>query len=213
MSPNQFLNLIGASIFSVLLFMVPCLSWAESVEEAVVKFSNGAAQQYSTVGQPKAKEARFSIKFPQSWKAKDGAHSNVVQNFISDEGLGMEIAMILTKAIPDEVGDMGSVIKSTLTPAALSNDVPDGVHVIKAQTTEVENVPAGLLETTTIRERVGVRLNIHQQELVFFQGRTMVSVLFQVMGTNAEEVSQRFEKFRPLFFLMMNSIILDEKWK
>jgi hypothetical protein len=63
-------------------------------------------------------------------------------------------------------------------------------------------------------ERLGVEVDIQMLMLVFFQGRTMVCTQFHIAALSpAADLPRRFEEFRPLFNMMMNSIVFDDKWK
>jgi hypothetical protein len=193
-----------------LLFFVVSHALCASPQETVREFQEGKFYKFSVLGHAKAKGTNFSIKYPQSWMAKEGERPNVVQNFVSDNGKGLEMAMILTKTIPPEEPFSQADILST---QGLASFMPQGGKLLRTSSTKIEGEPAGLFEYTHRQQRAGMEIEMHYMGLAFFQGRTLVTVMCSVYGSSAGEASRRFELFRPLFSIMMNSIIFDGKWK
>lgn len=196
------------------LSAVHCIA-GQTPASAVVEFTEGKTAKFSSKGHVKSKGAVFTMQYPQSWSAQEGERPNIVQKFVSESGRGLEMALIITKTIPPDVPLTKESIKDTLSQGSLKNLVPEGSAFIRAVTTKIEGESAGLLEYSSRQQRVGVEIATRVLALIFFQGRTMVQVQFQVGGlsSNATEVSKRAALFRPLFQLMMNSIVFEDKWK
>lgn len=196
-----------------LLFFVVSHALCATPQETVREFQEGKVIKFSVLGHAKAKGANFSIKYPQSWMAKEGERPNVVQNFVSDNGKGFEMTMILTKAIPPDEPLSEADILNYFSSQGLADFVPQGGKFLRASSTKIEAEPAGLFEYTQRQQRAGMEIEMHIMGLAFFQGRTLVTVMCGVYGSSAGEASRRFELFRPLFSIMLNSIIFDGKWK
>ncbi len=190
-------------------------AYAQSLSEDAAAFQEGKAPKFSTKGHPKSKGAVFTIKYPPSWKALEGERPNVVQKFVSEYGKGLEMAMILTKSIPSNVRFTQADVRAMVSPEGLKDLLPDGAKLLKVKTTKIEGETAGLIEFSTRMERAGAEVDFQTLMLVFFQGRTMVSLQFQIgaLPSDPGALPSRFEKFRPLFNLMMNNIVFDDKWK
>jgi len=188
---------------------------AQSLSEDAVAFQNGTAPKFSTKGHPKSKGAVFTIKYPPSWKAKEGERPNIVQMFVSESGRGLETAGIVTKLIPPNERLTKADVQATLSPEGLKEFLPSGAKLLRSKSTKIEGEPAGLIEFSRRMERAGAEVDFQILMLVFFQGRTMVSLMFQTgaMSSDSAGLSRRFEKFRPIFNLMMNNIVFDDKWK
>jgi hypothetical protein len=188
---------------------------AQSLSEDAAAFQNGTAPKFSTKGHSKSKGAVFTIKYPPSWKAKEGERPNIVQMFVSESGRGFETAGIVTKLIPPNERLTKADIQATFSPEGLKEFLPSGTKLIRVKTTKIEGEPAGLIEYSARMERAGAEVDSQTLMLVFFQGRTMVSLMFQTSALSSDSagLSRRFEKFRPIFNLMMNNIVFDDKWK
>ena len=201
-------------------FIVKSLDTASNVDplpfsDDASAFQSGAAPKFSTKGHPKSKGAAFTIKYPPSWAAKEGERPNIVQKFVSESGRGLEMAMILTKSIPPDEQFSQADVESALSPEGLKDYLPSDARLLSVKTTKVEGEPAGLIEFSRRMERAGAELDTQILMMVFFQERTMVSIQFQIgaLPSHSADLPRRFEKLRPLFNMMMNSIVFDDKWK
>src|SRR6266511_5089905 len=154
--------------------------YAQSLSEEATAFQNGTAPKFSTKGHPKSKGAAFTIRYPPSWKAEEGERPNVVQKFVSESGRGLEMAMILTKSIPPNERFTQADVQAALSPEGLKEFLPSGAKLLGVKTTKIEGEPAGLIEFSRRMERAGAEVDFQTLMLVFFQGRTMVSLQFQM---------------------------------
>lgn len=179
------------------------------------EFIDGGVTKFSTKGHSKSKGAFFSIKYPQSWSAKEGERPNIVQKFVSESGKGLEMVMILTKSFPANIPVSKADIEDLLSQDGLKEWVPRGATLIRTKSTKIEGEPAGIVEYSQLAERAGIEFFTQAFTLVFVQGRTIVGVQMQIGGlsANAAEVAKRADAFRILFHLMMNSIVFEDKWK
>ena len=180
------------------------------------EFLDGHRATFSTKGHPKAKGVVFTIAYPNSWAAAEGEHPDIVQKFVSEQGHGLEMAVIITKqiALPADAVWTDSDLRELFNIDALHGMLPSGAIYVGAQSTEIEGSPAGILEYTLRAERAGMVGLIHAWTLNFVYDKTMVQIQFAVTGLgNSEAVTSRqMTMFKPLFVLMANSIVFPEKW-
>lgn len=108
-----------------------------------------------------------------------------MQKFVSDGGRGLESAMIITKELPLPAGVVleKEDMRDLFTLSELRGMVPDGAVFIGAKSTEIEGVPAGILEYVMRRERAGVVIQVHTWTLNFISGKVLVQVQFAVGGS------------------------------
>lgn len=201
-------------VFLILFsFTVGCYNVsAQSSCPAAADFAKAGAAKFTTRGHPKSKGVVFTIKYPSAWRAGEGERPNIVQKFVGQSSRGLEMALILTKSLP--AAPTPAEIKDTLSPDSLKGFAPEGATNIRAVSTKIEGEPAGVFEFTTRQERAGLAVDMHMITLVFFQGRNMVQVQFQVAGqAPSSDLQNRVAACRPVFQLMMNSIVFDDKWK
>jgi hypothetical protein len=189
--------------------------FAQSSSEDATALQDGRAPKFSTKGHPKSKGAVFTIKYPPSWKALEGDRPNIVQKFVSKSDRGIAMALIATRSVPPDERFTQVDVRAALSPEGLRNFLPSGAKLLMAKTTKIEGEPAGLIEFSTRLERAGGEGDFKTLMLIFFQGRTAVIMQFSIgsLSSDTADLPGRFEEFRPIFNLMMNSIVFDDKWK
>ena len=202
-------RLIHLVLFSL---VATCNVFAQTPCAGAAEFAKGAATKFTTRGHPKSKGVVFTFKYPSGWRAAEGERPNIVQKFIGQSGSGLEMVLILTKSLPAAV--TAAEMEEALLPASLKGLAPEGATNVRATSTQIEGEPAGILEFTTRQERAGFEIDGHMITLMFFQGKTMVQLQFQVVGRAPNnDLQNRVAACRPLFQLMMNSVVFDDKWK
>jgi hypothetical protein len=177
-------------------------------------FASGNFTKYTISGHPKAKDAKFSIRFPSSWKTSEDSRLNTVQNIVSKGGLGLAMISILTKKLPLEPPIPEDEIINFLTEENLRDIVPKGSEFIGFSKTTIEGTPAGIFEWVTDSSRAGVNFYLYQRALGFFQGSTFIQVTCSFAvdkeGSSNEDIMQKASRFSTLFTLIFNRIILED---
>jgi len=184
---------------------------------AAKEFIDGNYIQFSTSGHPKSKGINMTISYPRSWLAKEGERPNIVQKFHSDGGQGSEIVLIITKSLPLPPGTVvpESELQEFFAPNELKKMVPQGAVFVDAESTKIESLPAGILEYSMRQERAGATIYSQVISYIFIYGTTMVQLQCAVSTDpmTVPNLAPRMESFKPLFFMMANSIVLPDKWK
>lgn len=158
------------------------------------------------------------LSYPNSWLAQEGDRPNIVQKFFSEGGKGLEGALIITKSLPLHPGTVitESELREFFTPAVMKNMVPPGAKLIQAKPTKIEALPAGILEYSVRQERAGLTFDSQYLVYVFIYGTTMVQLQCMVstgQTTTPTVLARKMDDFKSLFFLMANSIVLQDRWK
>lgn len=200
-----------------LLTLLP-VTVAFAVTPAVKEFTSGNRTKFSTAGHLKSKGINMVLSYPNSWLAQEGERPNIVQKFFSEGGRGLEAALIITKKLELPPGTVISEndLKEFFTPAEMKTMVPPGARFIQAKPTKIEGIPAGILEYSMRQERAGLTIDIQVISYIFIYGTTMVQLPCTVstdQATTPAVLARKMDDFRPLFFLMANSIVLQDKWK
>ena len=173
------------------------------------EFLDGHRYTFSTKDHPKAKGVNFTIALPNSWAAAEGNRPNIVQKFTSEGRL--EYVMIITKALPSGTVLTEQDQRDLFVPSRMRGMVPPEATFIDAQATKIEGTPAGIFEYKMRMDRAGMSAVVYGRTLSFLSGNTFVQVTFQVVGSE-DGVARRMAAFKPLFFLITNSIIFPDKW-
>lgn len=210
-------SLIRLLVVSALLIAIGNSTAIASPETTISEFLEGKRSKFDTKGHEKAKGLSMKISYPSSWVAKEGERPNIVQKFISEGGTGLEMVLIITKSLQHPGGEKPTKgeIKDFLSPSEMKDTLPPGSKFIDAKETNIENLDASILEYSMSLERAGERVLMHTVTYTFVVDSTLVQVQCQVAGPpNAQpSVQERMEKFRSLFKLIANSIVIDSRWK
>ena len=131
------------------------------------EFLDGYKYKYTTNGSGKAKGVAFSIESPKTWKAKAGNRPNIVQKFVSENGKGLELLLVLIKEIPLQPGEKitEKYILEILNPKDIKNVLPDGSIYINSGKLTLENLPGYWvhfkLSMSRVRNSVGMETIVY----------------------------------------------------
>ena len=160
----------------------------------------------------------MTLSYPKSWKAMEGERPHIVQKFVSKGGKGLEMALIITKPLPLPSGTVISEkeLKEFFSPTELRGMLPPGATFVDAKPTRIEGLPAGILEYTMRQERAGKAVGVRTIAYTFIDGTNLVQLQCMVSAGKLSAptaLARRMAEFSQLFFLMANSIVLQNSYK
>jgi len=202
---------IESPIIETLLMYKP--SYAKN---PVSEFIEGYQKRYEADGKGKAKGVKFHIDYPKSWLAKEGNRPNIVKKFKSENGHGFETVMIIIKKIPSEAGGVISEeeINEMATPAELKKLLPPNSSFISGGLCRIDNRP-GFYQRFTTNERQ-MTYDFVEEAIIYtiFCLDRMIQIQGMVIGVRNEavDVRIRFERYKPLFVQIANSLVIKSQW-
>lgn len=181
------------------------------------EFIDGYKSKYSTNGVGKAKGVAFSIESPKTWVAKEGNRPNIVQKFVSENGRGLELLLILIKEMPLQPGEKITEkdISEILNPKDIQDFIPDGGVYLNSGKLTLENLPGFWMhfkiDMAGVRNAVGMEIITYN---IFYKNK-MIQIQGQVMTSmNGEPVDRGgLKKYEKLFDLMANSFVISNMYK
>ncbi|KJG10730.1 hypothetical protein C0W96_02095 [Photobacterium kishitanii] len=177
------------------------------------EFIDGFRKKYSTNGDGKAKGIAFMMEMPKSWVAKEANRPNIVQKFISKNGKGSELFMILTLDTGQKITE--SDISEILNQEDMQSFLPENTTYLDSGKLTLENLPgywirykmdASRVRTTGSMEIMAYNI-FHGKKLIQFQGQVITSI----NGTPINNGG--ISRYEELFDLMVNSFVLPEIYK
>lgn len=181
------------------------------------EFLDDYKYKYTANGSGKAKGVAFSIESPTTWKAKDGNRPNIVQKFVSENGKGLELLLVLIKEIPLQPGEKITEkdILEILNPKDIKDVLPDGSIYINSGKLTLENLPGYWvhfkLNMSRVRNSVGMETIMYtifyKNKMIQIQGQVTTSFNGKQMGRGG------LKKYEKLFDLMANSFVLPGMYK
>lgn len=181
-------------------------------------FLNGPKTKYSTEGHPKAKGINISIEYPSHWQRSETDRPNIVQEFISEtpDGQFLMQCMLMIKDQPSFIKFFSSedISDVMFNEDVLKEIVPEGATFIKGDRTKYDGEPGAWLIYMIQSERAGLRAESYILQHMFFYSRKLIGLQCGVTGLpgSAARVEQEFISYLPLFQLLGNSIIIQDKW-
>ena len=179
-------------------------------------FLGGQKTKYSTKGHPKAKGINISIEYPSSWQRSEGERPNIVQKFTSGASKNFTQCLILIKDQPYFMKLFSSkgISDVMFTQETLKEMVPESATFIKGEQTKYDG-EIGAWMTYIIRtERAGMRGEIYTLQHLFLYSGKLIMLQCGVGGlaSSGASVEQEFTRYLPLFQLIGNSIVINDKW-
>ena len=183
------------------------------IEELNDKF----IQTYNSKDNPKAKGVDFSVKVPKSWKSQEANRPNIVRKFTSNNGYIIEDTfieniMILVYDLPIEVKKLTSQDVTDIC-----NDIPENSVLRECKTTTLENLPVVVQRLKLNIKRLENSMNIEIIQYNIYFKNKVIMIQGQVGAMN-EKISEktlleRFEKFKPVFNYVANSLMINNLYK
>ena len=183
------------------------------IEELNDKF----IQTYNSKDNPKAKGVDFSVKVPKSWKSQEANRPNIVRKFTSNNGYIIEDTfieniMILVYDLPIEVKKLTS---QDVTDVC--NDIPENSVLRECKATTLENLPVVVQRLKLNIKRLENSMNIEIIQYNIYFKNKVIMIQGQVGAMN-EKISEktlleRFEKFKPVFNYVANSLMINNLYK
>jgi hypothetical protein len=180
-------------------------------------FLNGQKTKYSTEGHPKAKGINISIEYPSHWQRSEGEGPNVVQQFTHGTSNIFIQCILLIKDQPSFMKLFSSedISDAMFTQETLKEIVPEGATFLKGENTKYDGQPGAWTIYMTQSERAGLRAESYILQHMFLYSGKLILVVCGVSGlaNSGAQVEQEFTRYLPLFQLIGNSIVIQDKWK
>lgn len=171
--------------------------------------------RYSSINNSKAKGLNFHIDFPMSWVAKEGNRPNVVQKFVSQNGHGFALAIILVNNLDGITNVSESDVKELLNPQYLKKLLPKNSRLISSGFISIDNLPGIFQEYKDYNQQLDDKIILHTISYDLFYKNKKISLQFSV-GSSADrenEIDKLFSTYDALFKLIARNFVLKTQWK
>ncbi|MBX3282941.1 MAG: hypothetical protein KF756_10730 [Acidobacteria bacterium] len=181
-----------------------------------LEFMRGYTRVYSTLNHAKAKGLHLEIKLPASWMSREGNRPNVVQFFKSEYGRNDPSAIIMVQQFtpPRGIRVTQSEIDSLFSASGLKSFVPDDAKVLESKPIVLEGLKGGMWVFEMSADRLDVSITMRTLQYVIFYKNRLIFLQFSSGGTpdNRSLWTASFEKNRPLFQMVANSLVIVDKY-
>lgn len=181
------------------------------------EFTRGYKRVFRTAGHPKAKGVDFQINYPASWHPSEGEWPNVIQKFVSENGRGSEMALIMVKDLPAPPGYKitQADLEGIFSEKELRGMVPAGARLISAKPIVLDGQKGGMVMFEQTVQRLDLSMTVRGVHFVTVRSGKMVSIqcMANVRPGSGEDAQVRFGRFESVFRLIGNSLVLNDRYK
>jgi hypothetical protein len=185
------------------------------LKNPTLEFIDGFKYRFSSKDNLKAKDVDFHLDLPQSWLAKDGNRPNIVQKFVSQNGHGLAMALILVLELPG----VNNISETDVKELAQSNEskdmLPKNSQYINSGFIKIDGLPGIYQEYKILQTQIDNELLLHSINYNVYYQNKMISIQFSVGSTKDEEkkTDSIFMKYKELCKLIAGSLVVQSQWK
>lgn len=180
----------------------------------ILELSDNFYQNFNTKNHSKAKGVDFSVRVPKSWKSSEGNRPNIIRKFASNNGFIVddffsEYIMFLVFDLPMEVNSL-----TQQDVNEFCTELPENTILRECKKTNLENLPVITQRFKMNMSRLDANMTIELiQYNIFFKNK--IIMIQGHVGTMNQKVSEkvlleRFEKFKPVFNYVANSLVIND---
>ena len=177
--------------------------------DGLAEFRAGQVERFSSQGHAKSPGLIFTIRYPRSWRAKEGERPHVVHNFLSNDGSGSNCNV--------GVRALGSIsqaqARAAVRPESLRAQLPSGLVFLGGQSTTLDGAPAGEVETRQSVNRAGSAFQARTLIMMAVTGTNFFTLTCLVGAPTEAEADRRYAAYLPLFRQIANSIVFPDQYR
>ena len=182
-------------------------------EEFFMDFKN----IYRTKGHPKAEGLDVQIEFPKSWKKREGKRPHVVQFFRNQYGHGAVMMSLIIRALPHEIAkeltdeDIKLLFANKNEVEAMA---PKGAKVLNSKSVILDNQNGAMIVFETTLQRIDLKHKMltHQYMTMYDKKYIILSMAARDTSGDSEGLNKIYEKHKKLFWLIANSLIIQNQY-
>ncbi|MBN2182244.1 MAG: hypothetical protein JW715_10045 [Sedimentisphaerales bacterium] len=177
----------------------------------------GEWEKYSTKSHPKSEGLDISLEYPQSWRMEEGERPHIVQKFIgSSSGDLVPSCLILIRDQPLFLKLFPSKGLSDVmfTQENLKEMIPESGIFIESEQTEYDGQRGAWMTYIIRNERAGMSVETYMLQHMFLYSGKLVLLQCSVSGITEDKelLEDAFNSYLPVFQMMANSIVIQDKW-
>ncbi|MCK5580314.1 MAG: hypothetical protein KAJ18_03485 [Candidatus Omnitrophica bacterium] len=187
------------------------------IRNPALEFKNGYTLEFDSDGHKKNKGIHFTVDYPKSWKAEEAERPNIVKKFGSENGRGLDGFLVLIKKFP--ISESEKITKADIAglfnKSTVMEMLPKGVLLSNYSRATIDSFPGAMGEYEQVQSRLNSKIFSKNLIFMIFVKDSLVIFNFTVgdLLDEKSDVIVRFELVKPLFNLMANSIVIQDRWK
>ncbi len=180
------------------------------------EYLNGFTQTFSTKNHPKGRNSDCSIRVPISWRAAEGNRPHIVQKFINDYGDGLKLIMLWINDIPVEANQTVTEddINDIFSDSGIVSLIPPDATLISFVKINLDGQTGAMIEFEQVGNSLDVTSKIRMIQFTTIYDNICYSITGSVYSIDPKaDLSNEMKKYLPLFKLVANSLVFNNKYK
>jgi hypothetical protein len=178
----------------------------------IEEFRNGHTNTYSTLNHSKAKGTNWQIKYPRSWLCMEGDRPNIITKIVNDFGNGTIGVLLAVKDLPNYTASKKE-IETFFTEKSAKELIPENSEFISFKKIVIEGLPAGKLIYSTKVQRMDFTMEIYTVNYSFIYKSKYYFVVGTISNFSSQANDILIRKYQPVFDLIFNSVVINDKYK
>ena len=180
------------------------------------EFLDGYKYKYINNGEGKANGIAFSIESPKTWAPREGNRPHVVQKFVSENGRGFGMFLVLINEFPIKTGE--NVTEKDIVGLLDSGDIkkylPKGATYLNGGKLTLESLPGFWIDYVNRSSRMNVTMIVETRAYVIFYKNKMIQLQGHITKSvsGIKEQGAGLKQYQPLFDLMANSLVVTSRY-
>lgn len=178
------------------------------------EFNDGFVDGYFSSESEKSEGLNIKFKYPKSWKPEDGDRPHVIQKFTSNNGHGLEMALLMIEKVDSTITE--SDIDLLLSEGFLKYYLPDSATMLAYETgLYMSGIKACSVTSYQALPQMQLVVAMIIKTYILYFKDYKISVMFSVGAEEGKDsdLSSRFEKFNPLFWKMANYLTIMSRYE
>jgi hypothetical protein len=179
----------------------------------------GYRQLFATDGSGKSKGVRLRLHIPLTWSGRDGERPNIVQFFTSEAGRGLESFAVQVRSLdlPSGTTITRQDVEDFAYDPLLGRYPTAGTSLVElcSERTALDGLPGRTIYTRGVMaspvgplEQIGVSyVTVVGNQILILQGSVADA------DGAGDRLTARFRRFEPLFQLIANSVVIENRWE
>ncbi len=178
------------------------------------EFTSGFVSKFNTKNHPKAKGTDWTIKYPQSWRCLEGDRPNIIQKIVSEFGNGDIYVSLMVKDLPKNFSIKDSEINNVFFTSKNAKElfITSEMTFESFKRVTIEGLPAGEIVYSLTLSRLDYNIPMKIVTFYFIYKSQLYILTHGIASMEEEFISKNWKSLKPLFDLIANSIVINNKY-
>jgi hypothetical protein len=178
------------------------------LEKPTDEFRDSFTNLLNTTDRAKSKNTKWTIRYPKSWKLSESDRPNSICTIRNESDSLLSFTMVTLR-----VDEISQAKQNYATIGFAKTIVPKDAKIIEYKKLNIENCPSGSIEYLLTQPGTNDKVNSRFIHYYFVFEEKLYSVYCGCVMDDKNHLEKIWKKNLPIFELIVNSIVLLDKYK